>query len=87
MNIFKRNDSPKETVKRHVLNRLRNTSTGEVVRWGDNIITGLGTNMHETQKSLNHSDPAQALMYLEDMRTGAVSLLAAIQVLEERINN
>lgn len=86
MNIFKRADNPKEKIRRKVLNRLRNTTTGELIRWADNTITGIGQNMRETQKNLNRSDPAQALMHLEDMRTGAVSLLAAIQVLEERVN-
>jgi hypothetical protein len=86
MNILKkRSETPVEKVRRSVLNKLRNTSSGELIRWADNTITAVGTNLRETQKNLNRSDPAQALMHLEDMRTGAVSLLAAIQVLEERV--
>ena len=85
MNIFKRRDeTPVEKVRRSVLSRLRNTSSAELIRWADNTITAVGTNLREAQKNLNRSDSAQALMHLEDMRTGAVSLLAAIQVLEER---
>lgn len=86
MNLFKRDENPREKIKRRVLSRLRNVTSGEVMRWADNTVTSIGQNLRETQKNLNQSDPAQALMHLEDMRTGAVSLLAAIQVLEERVN-
>jgi hypothetical protein len=86
MSIFKRDENPRDKIRRKVVSRLRNITTGEVIRWADNTITGIGQNMRETQKNLNRSDPAQALMHLEDMRQGAVSLLAAIQVLEERVN-
>lgn len=86
MKLFNKDETPREKIRRSVLNRLRNVTSGEVMRWADNIVTSLGQCMHETQKSLSHSDSTQALMHLEDMRTNAVSLLAAIQVMEERIN-
>lgn len=87
MNWFKKKEpSAREKVKRSVLRKLGNSTSSEVIRWGDNLISALGQNLHETQKSLNHSDPAQALLHLEDMRTCAVSILAVIQVMEERIN-
>ena len=86
MSLFGRKEQPSDKIKRSILNRLRNTTTGEVTRWADNAISGLGRDMQEAQKSLNRSDAAQALMYLEDARNGALTLLAAIQVLEERVN-
>jgi len=85
MGIFNR-ARPNEKVKTKVLNRLRNTSTDEVVRWTDNINTAIGLNISEMRKNLTRK-PDQALMYLDDIRTGAVSLLAAVQALEERINS
>lgn len=80
--MFKRD---KETVKRRLVSRLRKTTDSELIRWVDNIHTGLGRNISEMRKSLTHRDKDQALAYIEDTRTGAVSMLAALQVIEERI--
>lgn len=81
----KQEEKPLEKAKRSVLRKLRGTTSSEVLRWGDNLVSAIGKNLQETQKSLNHNDQAQALMSLEDMRTCAVSLLAVIQVVEERL--
>lgn len=85
MKLFNRGVRPDERVREKTLNRLRNSTTTEVVRWADNIHTGIGQNISEMRKSLS-SNPEQALMALEDIRTGAVSMLAAVQALEERLN-
>jgi hypothetical protein len=82
---FWKKSSPNEDVKRRVLRRLNNTTQEEVVRWLDNIHSGIGLNISEMRKSLSRN-PEQALMYLDDIRTGAVSLLAAVQSLESRLN-
>lgn len=82
---FWKKSSPNEDVKRRVLRRLNNTTQEEVVRWLDNIHSGIGLNILEMRKSLSRN-PEQALMYLDDIRTGAVSLLAAVQSLESRLN-
>lgn len=74
-----------ETVKLRLLNRLRRTPDAEIIRWVDNIHTGVGKNISEMRKSLTHGSSDQALIYIEDTRTGAISLLAAMQVLEERL--
>lgn len=72
-------------IKAKLLRRLRSTSDQELIRWVDNIHTGLGRNVSEMRKSLTREDPSEALAYIDDTRTGAVSLLAAMQVLEERL--
>lgn len=84
MTFFRKNYRPDEKIRGRLLNRLRNTSDSELIRWMDNIHTGIGKNIAEIRKSPTHRNPDQALAYIEDTRTGAVSLLAALQVLEER---
>lgn len=84
MGIFKRSSKPNEKIRARLLNRLRGTTDAELIRWVDNIHTSLGQCISETRKSLTHRNPDQALVYIEDVRTGAISLLAAMQVLEER---
>ena len=76
---------PDEKVKARLLRRLSKTPDSELIRWVDNIHTGLGRNISEMRKSLTHGDTDQALAYIADSRTGAVSLLAALQVIEERL--
>jgi hypothetical protein len=83
--MFKKKSGVDDAVKAKLLRRLRSTSDQELIRWVDNIHTGLGRNISEMRKSLTHTDPSEALAYIDDTRTGAVSLLAAMQVLEERI--
>lgn len=84
MRLFKKHD---DEVKRKLINRLRNTSTQELLRWTDNILMGMGRDLTEMRKSLSHADNTeQALVYMADAHTGAVSLMAALHVLEERVN-
>ena len=83
-NLFVRPKS-NDKIKVRLLNRLRKVSDQELIRWIDNIHTGLGMNVSEMRKSLTHENKDQALAYIDDSRTGAVSLLAALQVMEERI--
>lgn len=85
--MFKFSKAPQgEKIRERLLNRLRKTTDSELIRWVDNIHTGLGKNIVEMRKGLTHKDSDQALIYIEDTRTGAVSLLAALQVLEERFS-
>lgn len=83
--MFKKKSGVDDAVKTKLLRRLRSTSDQELIRWVDNIHTGLGRNVSEMRKSLTRDDPSEALAYIDDTRTGAVSLLAAMQVLEERL--
>lgn len=83
--MFKRKPIVDDGIKNKLLRRLRSTTDQELVRWVDNIHTGLGRNISEMRKSLTREDPSEALAYIEDTRIGAVSLLAAMQVLEERL--
>jgi hypothetical protein len=69
-------------VKENVLRKLRRVSDSEVMMWVDNIHSGMGKNVQELRKSLGTHD--QALTYVEDIRAGAVSLLAAMEIFEER---
>lgn len=85
MKLFRKASGVDDSIKTKLLNRLRKTPDQELIRWVDNIHTGLGRNISEMRKSLTHGDKDQALTYIEDTRTGAVSLLAAMQVLEDRI--
>jgi hypothetical protein len=85
MRFFKRNRIDEVSIKSKLLRRLRKVSDQDLIRWADNIHTGLGRNVSEMRKSLTHGDKDQALAYIDDSRTGAVSLLAALQVMEERI--
>jgi len=85
MRFLKRRTGVNDTIKNKLLKRLRSTTDGELIRWVDNIHTGIGRNISEMRKSLTREDPSEALAYIDDTRTGAVSLLAAMQVLEERI--
>lgn len=82
MKLFQRKKAPDNSIRGNVLKKLRKVSDQQIIMWVDNIHTGLGKNVQELRKSLGTSD--QALIYTEDIRTGAVSLLAAMQVLEER---
>lgn len=83
--MFKKKSGVDDAVKTKLLRRLRSTSDQELIRWVDNIHTGLGRNVSEMRKSLTRDDSSEALAYIDDTRTGAVSLLAAMQVLEERL--
>ena len=86
--MFKRfrSERPNEKIRARVLNRLRNTTNQEVLLWMDNCFTGTGRAMMDMQKSLRQNNPEQALMYVDEVRNGAVSILAACQVIEERTN-
>lgn len=85
MKLFRKPSGVDDSIKNRLLNRLRKTPDQELVRWVDNIHTGLGRNVSEMRKSLTHNDTNQALAYIDDIKVGAVSLLAAMKVLEERI--
>lgn len=85
MKLFRKSSGIDDSVKTKLLNRLRKTDDQDLIRWVDNIHTGLGRNVSEMRKSLTREDPSEALAYIDDTRTGAVSLLAAMQVLEERL--
>lgn len=85
--MFKKKVTTNPEVHAKVLRRLQAVSSGEVIRWVDNIHTGIGKNISEIRKGLTSRQQDQALMYIEDTRNGAVSLLAAMDALEERLTN
>lgn len=76
---------PEHSIKVKVRKRLRQTSTDEIIRWTDNTHTALGQTISNIRKSLTHKN--QALAHIEDLRTGALSLLAAADALEEKLNS
>lgn len=80
-----KNHKPNETIKARLLNKLRNTTNSELIRWADNVLTGTGLSIRDMQKSLNQNNPEQALVYIEEIRNGALSILAVAQVIEERL--
>lgn len=86
MRFFSKGYKPDEKVRGKLLRRLRSTSDSELIRWVDNIHTGIGKDVSEMRKNLTHNTQDQAQIYIEDIRTGAISLLAAMQALEERFN-
>lgn len=75
---------PNEKVKRRLLNRLRNTSNVELMRWLENVHTGIQADIVEVHNTMSRGNNEHALVYLEDIRTGAVSILAVVQAMEER---
>jgi hypothetical protein len=74
-----------EEINTKIYRRLQAVSDYELIRWTDNIHSGIGKNISEIRKSLTSQQQDQTLMYIEDTRKGAVSLLAALQALEERV--
>lgn len=78
--FFKRRVS-ENPLKNKIIKRLSSVPLTENLRWVDNIHTGLGKNVQELRKSLTHDDKDQALVYIEDIRIGAISLLAAMEVM------
>jgi hypothetical protein len=68
-------------LKKGLILKLSKVPITENLRWVDNIHTGLGMNVQELRKSLTRDDPGQALVYIEDIRVGAVSLLASMEVM------
>lgn len=85
--MFKRKVKSNPEVHAKVFRRLQSVSVSEIVRWSDNIHTGIGQNISEIRKSLTSQQQSQALAYIEDTRNGAVSLLAAMDALEERFTD
>ncbi len=83
--MFRKTSVVDDGIKTRLLRRLRSTSDADLIRWIDNIHMGIGKNISEMRKSLNREDPTEALTFIDDTRTGAVSLLAAMQALEERL--
>jgi hypothetical protein len=84
--LFRKKYKIDEKIRGRLLNRLRNTSDAELLRWIENVHVGIARDIDSMRKSLTHGQSDQALVYIEDTRTGAVSLLAAMQVLEEKFN-
>jgi hypothetical protein len=80
--LFKKKEAAYYPVKNSALRKLRKISDHQILQWVDNIHSGLGINIQELRKSLGTND--QALIYAEDIRTGVVSLLAAMEIIEER---
>jgi len=88
LNLFGKPYRPDLSLKNSIVTKLRRqTSNEEIVRWADNAHTGMGKNIQELRKSLTRGDSGQALVYSRDLRAGAVTLLAALEVLEERFNS
>lgn len=83
--MFNKKISIDEKIRTKVYKRLQITTNDELVRWIDNIHTAIGLNVSEMRKSLTPATQDQALVNIGDMREGAVSLLAALQVIEERL--
>ena len=83
--MFNKKISIDEKIRTKVYKRLQITTNDELVRWIDNIHTALGLNVSEMRKSLIPATQDQALVNIEDMREGAIALLAALQVIEERL--
>ena len=75
---------PENSIKKGLRLRLRKTSESEILRWVDNAHTGLGKNIQELRKSLTHENTDQALVYIEDIRTGALALLASMDAIQEK---
>lgn len=74
-------------MQEHLKNRFRKVSNDEIIRWVDNTHTAFGQNIQELRKSLSRDDPQQAWVYMEDIRKGATTLLAAMDIIEERLQN
>ena len=86
MRLFNRSVVSESKIKKGLKLRLSSVSVSENLRWMDNIHTGLGKNVQELRKSLTHDNKDQALVYLEDIRLGAISLLAAAEVMGESMD-
>jgi hypothetical protein len=86
MKFLNRKTVSESKLKKGLIYRLEKVSETEILRWSDNIHTGLGMNVQELRKSLTRGDKDQALVYINDMRTGAISLLASMEVLGTRLD-
>lgn len=86
MRLFKRKEVSENKIREGLQYKLDKASNAEVMRWLDNIHTGQGMNVQELRKSLTHTNMDQALAYLEDIRMGAISTLAAVEVLGARLD-
>lgn len=82
---LRRGYTPDPVVKERLLRRLRRSTPYELERWTDQIMTGISVNLREMQKSLSRSDTEQTLSYVADTKQGALSLLAAMHVMEENL--
>lgn len=78
---FRRTKVTESKLKKGLIHKLSKVPITENLRWVDNIHTGLGMNVQELRKSLTREDTDQALVYIEDIRIGAISLLAAMEVM------
>lgn len=77
--------SPDPVVRNKLLRRLRAVTPFELFKWTDQIMTGLSVNIREIQKGLNRGNTEQTLEYVRDTKQGALSLLAAMEVMEENL--
>lgn len=84
MRLYRKKYKVDEKIRGRLLNRLRNTSDSELLRWIENVHVGIAKDIDAMRKSLTHGQQDQALVYIADTRTGAISILAAMQVLEEK---
>lgn len=87
MNPFGKPYRPDLSIKDSIARRLRRTSNEETVRWMDNAHTGMGKNLSEMRKSLTRGDVDQTLVYMADARLGAVTILSALEIMEERLTS
>lgn len=76
---------PDLSIKNSIANKLRRTTNEETVRWADNAHTGLGKNLSEMRKSLARGDVDQTLVYIADSKQGAVMMLSALEIMEDRL--
>lgn len=69
-------------IRQDLVNKLRRISDHEILRWVDNIHTGMGQGVQELRKSLGTHEAA--LIHASDLNEQAQAMMAAMYVLKER---
>jgi len=64
--------------------RFDKISEDEIIRYADNTHTAFGQSVKELRKSLSRDDAQQAWFYMEEIRKGSTTLLAAMDALEDK---
>lgn len=82
MRLFRRKQKSPDGIRQDLVNKLRRINDSEILRWIDNIHTGMGLSVQELRKKIGTHE--EALMHVSDIREATEALQAALFVLRER---
>lgn len=82
MRFFSRKQKSPDGIRQDLVNKLQKISDIEILRWIDNIHTGMGLGVQELRKRIGTHD--EALMHISDLKESTEALQAALYVLSTR---